>query len=103
MKLSRFVMLYGIAAVAAGAAFVVHLALRFQNVAMGYEVEHARAESLELRSQINVVRLELAARRSPEILENVGRDELGMIPADQVPTLVAGGAMRPGRLSGRPR
>lgn len=99
----RFVALFTLAVVAAGSAFVVHLALRFQNVAMGYEVERARREGAVLRAQINVSRLELAARRAPQTLEAVGRDELGMIEPDRVPTLVAGGLLRPGRLSGRPQ
>ncbi len=103
MSPSRFVFLYGLAALAAGSAFVVHLALRFQNVAMGYEVERTRAETLHVRSQINEVRLELAARRAPQVLERIGRDELGMVEPDRVPTLVAGGSVRPARLSGRPR
>jgi hypothetical protein len=99
----RFVCLFGLAVLAAGSAFVVHLALRFQNVAMGYEVERSRAEGLRLRGHINEVRLELAARRAPQTLEQIGRTELDMVEPDRVPTLVAGGAVRPARLSGRPR
>lgn len=103
MSPTRFVLLFTLAVAAAGSAFVVHLALRFQNVAMGYEVERARREGAVLRSQINVARLELAARRAPQALEAIGRDELGMVEPDRVPTLVAGGPLRPGRLSGRPQ
>jgi hypothetical protein len=103
MTPARFLSLFGLATVAAGTAFVVHLALRFQNIAMGYEVERARHEAMHLRGRINEVRLELAARRSPRILEDTGRNELGMIEPDRVPTLVVGGRVRPARLSGRPR
>lgn len=95
--------MFSLAVVSSVAAFVVHLALRNQNIAMGYEVERARNEALRLRGGINQVRLELAARRSPAALEDIGRNELGMVDPDRVPTLVAGGATRPGRSSGRPR
>ncbi len=103
MSSTRFMVLFGLAVVSSVAAFVVHLALRHQNIAIGYQVERARNDGLRLRSQINQVRLELAARRSPLALEQVGRAELGMVEPDRVPTLVAGGATRPARLSGRPQ
>lgn len=103
MSSVRFMVLFTLAVLSAGAAFVVHLALRNQNVTMGYEVERVRNDGLRLRAQINQVRLELAARRSPATLEHIGRDELGMVEPDRVPTVVAGGSIRPGHLSGRPR
>ncbi len=103
MSSTRFMVMFSLAVVSSVAAFVVHLALRNQNIAMGYEVERARNEALRLRGGINQVRLELAARRSPAALEDIGRNELGMVDPDRVPTLVAGGATRPGRSSGRPR
>ncbi len=103
MSSTRFMVMFSLAVVSSVAAFVVHLALRNQNIAMGYEVERARTDGLRLRGQINQVRLELAARRSPAALEDIGRNELGMVEPDRVPTLIAGGATRPGRASGRPR
>lgn len=103
MSTTRFMVMFALAVVSSVAAFVVHLALRNQNIAMGYEVERARNEGLRMRGEINHVRLELAARRSPATLEQVGRDELGMVEPDHVPTLVAGGATRPARSSGRAR
>jgi hypothetical protein len=99
----RFVILYGMVIMSAGSAFVVHLALRNQNVALGYEAERARADSARLRSQINRYRLELGAQRAPGLLMEVGRAERGMVEPDQVTTLIVGGALRPGRSSGRPR
>ncbi len=56
-----------------------------------------------MRSQINQYRLELGAQRSPALLSQVGRVERGMVEPDQVTTLIVGGALRPGRASGRPR
>jgi hypothetical protein len=103
MSSTRFMMMFSLAVLSSVAAFVVHIALRNQNIALGYEVERARTEGLRLRSEVNQVRLELAARQSPATLEDIGRNELGMVEADRVPTLIAGGATRPARLSGRPR
>ncbi len=68
MSSTRFMVMFSLAVVSSVAAFVVHLALRNQNIAMGYEVERARNEALRLRGGINQVRLELAARRSPAAL-----------------------------------
>jgi cell division protein FtsL len=95
--------MFSLAVVSSVAAFVLHLALRNQNITIGYEVERTRNEALHLRGDINQLRLELAARRSPAVLEDIGRNELGMVDPDRVPTLVAGGATRPARSSGRPR
>ncbi|MBI5514129.1 MAG: hypothetical protein HY909_10200 [Deltaproteobacteria bacterium] len=103
MNTARFLALFGLAGVAAGVAFVVHLALRFQNVAMGYEVERARNEAARLRAQVNEARLELAARQAPSSLEAIGREELHMVEPDRVPTLTVGGPLRPQRTSGRPQ
>ena len=98
----RFAMLFGVAVVSAGSAFVVHLALRNQNVTLGYTVERERAVSIRLRSEINTYRLELAARRTPAALEDIGR-AAGMVRPEEVPTLVVGGPIHAARASGRPR
>lgn len=103
MTTTRFVALLGLAIAAAGSAFVTHLALRFQNVAIGYQVQASRSEAAHLRERANQLRIELAARRAPHSLTELGRSELGMVEADRVTTLVAGGPVRPARLSGRAR
>lgn len=103
MNSRRFVVLLVLSIAAAGSAFVTHLALRFQNVALGYQIQQARDEAARLRERANQLRLELAARRSPQALTEMGRSQLGMVEADRVTTLVAGGGTRPTRLSGRAR
>lgn len=103
MKSTRFILLFSLAVISAGVSFVVHLALRNQNVALGYEVERSRNASLRLRNQVNQYRLELGAMRSPQNLEDIARNERAMVEPDRVPTLVVGGAVHGGRLSGRPR
>lgn len=103
MSSVRFVALLVLAIAAAGSAFVTHLALRFQNVAVGYRVQAARAEASRLRERANQLRIELAARRAPQALTETGRAQLGMVEADRVMTVVAGGGAHPARVSGRPR
>jgi cell division protein FtsB len=99
----RFIALLALAIAAAGSAFVTHLALRFQNVALGYKIQEARTEAAVLRERANQLRIELAARRAPAALAEMGRAQLGMVEADRVTTIVAGGGTRPARLSGRAR
>lgn len=98
----RFSILFAVAMLAAGAAFVVHLALRNQNIALGYTVERERALTLRIRSELNTERLELAALRTPAALERLG-EEMGMVRPDEVPIVSANGPVRPARSSGRPR
>lgn len=103
MSTPRFLALLVLSIAASGMAFVTHLALRFQNVAAGYRVQEARTEGQRLRERSNQLRIELAAKRAPQTLTDIGRSELGMVEGDRVLTLVAGGTSRPARLSGRPR
>ncbi len=100
---TRFVLLYGLAVVSASLAFVVHLALRTENIRLGYALDQERQHGSTLRAQINQWRLEAAALRTPAALEVVARSERGMVEPDRVPTLVVGGATRAARLSGRAR
>jgi hypothetical protein len=99
---ARFSLLFAVAMLAAGAAFIVHLALRNENVALGYTVERERALSLRLRSEINTRALELASLRTPAALEQIGLGA-GMVRPEEVPVYFVGGALRPARSSGRPR
>ena len=103
MTQTRFIALLVLSIAASGVAFVTHLALRFQNVAIGYGIQASRDEAAHLRERISLLRLERGALLAPQSLTEVGRNELGMVEADRVVTLVAGGGARPARLSGRPR
>jgi len=95
-------MLFCLAAMSSGFAFVVHLALRTKNIALGYEVERSRQDGRRVRAEINRLRLELAVLRSPQSLEGAA-EARGMVRPEDVPTVVVGGLVRPPRLSGRPR
>lgn len=89
--------------IATGVALVTHLALRFQNVAMGYKVQSARDEAARLRERVNQLRIELSALRSPQALTDLARSELGMVEPDRVATFVTGRNTSAQHLSGSPR
>jgi uncharacterized protein involved in exopolysaccharide biosynthesis len=100
---TRFIVLLVLSIAAAGSAFVTHLALRFQNISIGYQVQAAREQAARTRERLNQLRVQRAAQRSAEQLETLGRSQLGMVEPDRVTTIVAGAGIRPPRLSGRPR
>ena len=56
----RFLALWTIAVLATAAAFVAHLALRFETVRLGYDVGHARREQQSLVEQRRLLSLEAA-------------------------------------------
>jgi len=87
----RFVALWIAAIGAAGLAFVAHLALRFETVRLGYDVDRARQEQRRLVEQERLLAIEAATLRAPERVEAVARGTLGMeIPAaERVVTLGA--------------
>ena len=87
----RFVALWIAAIGAAGLAFVAHLALRFETVRLGYDVDRARHEQRRLVEQERLLAIEAATLRAPERVEAVARGALGMeLPsAERVVTLGA--------------
>lgn len=87
----RFVALWIAAIGAAGLAFVAHLALRFETVRLGYDVDRARHEQRRLVEQERLLAIEAATLRAPERVEAVARGTLGMeLPAaERVVTLGA--------------
>lgn len=87
----RFVALWIAAICAAALAFVAHLALRFETVQLGYDVDLARQEQRRLVEQERLLAIEAATLRAPERVEAVARGRLGMdLPApERVVTLGA--------------
>lgn len=78
----RFLALWSIAALAAAAAFVVHLALRFETVRLGYEVGQARREQRRLIESRRLLSLEAATLRQTDRVETVARGTLEMRAPD---------------------
>lgn len=75
---ARFVMLWTVAVLATAAAFVAHLALRFETVRLGYDVGRARQEQRRLVEARRLLSLEAATLRQGARVEAVARGSLGM-------------------------
>ncbi len=74
----RFMALWSVAVLATAAAFVAHLALRFETVRLGYDVGHARRSQRGLVEQRRILSLEAATLRQAARVETVARGSLNM-------------------------
>lgn len=70
--------LWSVAVLATAAAFVAHLALRFETVRLGYDVGHARRAQRGLVEQRRILSLEAATLRQAARVETVARGSLNM-------------------------
>lgn len=75
---ARFLALWIAAVVACAAAFVVHLAMRYETVSLGYQVGAARKAQSRLIEQKRLLVLEAATLRQPDRIEAVARGSLQM-------------------------
>ena len=99
---ARFLALWSAAVLSCAAAFVVHLALRFETVRLGYEVGTARREQRRLLEQQRLLAVESATLRQATRIEAVARGALRMdVPGPDRIVPVDGRARR--RASGRVR
>ena len=73
-----FLTLWTLAVIAATAAFVLYLGLRVKSVELGYELGRAHARVARLREVKRVLELELASHKTPERVDLVARNLLGM-------------------------
>lgn len=90
----RFVALWLSAICAAALAFVAHLALRFETVRLGYEVDRARQEQRRLVEQQRLLSIEAATLRTAERVEAIARGRLGMDQPSGDRVITVGGAQR---------
>jgi cell division protein FtsL len=97
---ARFLALWTAAVLAAATAFIVHLALRFETVRLGYEVGRARQEQRRLVEAQRLMSLEAATLRESMRIEAVARGALGMEVPDAT-RVVPVGARRSGQAAGR--
>jgi cell division protein FtsL len=99
---TRFLVLWAVAVIATAAAFVAHLSLRMQTVALGYDVGQARREQRRLIEQRGLLSIETATLREPERIEAVARGSLDMdVPEPERIVPIGRGAAR--RSAGRMR
>jgi cell division protein FtsL len=99
---ARFLALWTAAVLATAAAFVVHLALRFETVRLGYEVGQARREQRQLVEQRRLLAIEAATLRQTQRVEAVARGTLEMDLPDPE-RIVPVGATAQRRAAGRVR
>ena len=74
----RFLPLWCVAVLATAAAFVVHLAIRFETVRLGYEVSEERERQRELLQDRRLLSIEAATLRQSGRVETIARGTLGM-------------------------
>jgi cell division protein FtsL len=75
---SRFLSLWCVAVLATAGAFVVHLAVRFETVRLGYEVSEERARQRELLQDRRLLSIEAATLSQSGRIETIARGTLGM-------------------------
>lgn len=99
---ARFLLLWSCAVLACASAFIVHLALRFETVRLGYEVGEARREQRRLMEQRRLLSVEAATLRQSARVSAVARGTLQMeVPGPD--RIVPIDGRRRGRASGRVR
>ena len=91
---ARFLILWVAAVLASGTAFVVHLALRFETVRLGYEVGDARSEQRRLIEERRLLAIEAATLRQSDRIEAVAREAFGMRPPDSERIVPVDGRVR---------
>jgi cell division protein FtsL len=75
---ARFLMLWSAAVLACASAFVVHLAMRYETVRLGYEVGEARREQRRLIEARRLLAIAAATLRQTSRVEAVARGTLEM-------------------------
>jgi cell division protein FtsL len=100
---ARFVVLWSVAVLAAAAAFVVHLSLRYHTVDLGYQVGQARRAQRRLIEQRRLLAIEAATLRQSERIETIARGRLGMDVPDPARIVPVGRDGRQRRVAGRVR
>lgn len=99
---ARFLALWIAAVIATATAFIVHLALRFETVRLGYEVGEARKEQRKLIESRRLLSIEAATLKQASRIETVARGSLGMRVAGP-DSIVSMSGERVRRASGRTR
>lgn len=99
----RFLTLWCAAVVAAAAAFVVHLAIRYETVRLGYEVNDSRLRQRQLEQDRRLLSIEAATLRQAGRIEAIARGSLSMdVPAPSKLVVLREERSKPSR-SGRLR
>ncbi len=100
MKL-RFLALWAVAVIASGAAFVSYLALRFETVRLGYELDDATREHKRLTELKRLMALEVETLRERRRVHAIAQRALGMVEPGAEQLVVVKSARGRGEGAGR--
>lgn len=87
----RYLALWVVAVLATGAAFVSYLALRFETVRLGYELDKASREHEQLLGKKRLIMLEAESLRERQRVRAIAERSLGMTTPDLGRTVVVDG------------
>ena len=98
---ARFLALWTVAVLAAGASFVVHLTLRYETVRLGYEVGAAHRQQRRILESRRLLSLEAATLSQADRVEAIARGTLGMDMPSASRVVAIGARRKHITLSGR--
>jgi cell division protein FtsL len=100
---NRFLALWTVAVLSTGAAFVAYLALRFESVRLGYQLDAANKEHKKLSELSRMLTLEAQTLRQHARVQAIAERALGMQTPDRTRVVAVGKAARVRVDSGRTR
>ena len=92
-----------VAVLASGVCFVSYLALRFETVRLGYELDEATREHRHLSELKRLVALEAQTLRERQRVNAIAERSLGLAAPDLARVVVVSGSLERGRNAGRAR
>jgi cell division protein FtsL len=93
MKQSLLAM-WTVAVLATAAAFVTYLAVRFENVRLGYALDEGTREQKRLSEVLRMLSLEAQTLREHQRVQTIAQRALGMVPADRGSIIAVDAAAR---------
>lgn len=100
---ARFLAMWAVAIFAAAAAFITFLALRFETVRLGYELDAESRRHKELEENVRLLSLEAQSLREHSRVQAIASQTLGMHVPDKDSIVPVGGRTHRGRAAGRAR
>jgi cell division protein FtsL len=99
----RFLALWTVAVLSTGAAFVAYLALRFESMRIGYQLDVANKEHKQLTEHARMLTLEAQTLREHARVQAIAERALGMQAPDRTRVVAVGISARRGAPAGRAR
>jgi cell division protein FtsL len=99
----RFLALWSVAVLSTGAAFVAYLALRFESVRIGYQLDLANREHKQLSEHARMLTLEAQTLREHARVAAIAERTLGMQAPDRTRVVAVGLSARGAAPAGRAR